>query len=93
MWGQQKPAGEASMYPKLVQDLSGWRIRSIGCWLVYHVQSDGRAFYNMYKLLKQVIKCLVVEEFIHAWSSGSFIDIEMSSRVSHGHWIYNYLCN
>lgn len=31
MWGQQKPAGEASMYPKLVQDLSGWRIRSIGC--------------------------------------------------------------
>lgn len=31
MWGQQKPAGEAAMYPKLVQDLSGWRIRSIGC--------------------------------------------------------------
>ena len=54
MWGQQKPAGEASMYPKLVQDLSGWRIRSIGCWLVYHERSNSRAFYNMYKFLKQL---------------------------------------
>ncbi|KAK3611385.1 hypothetical protein CHS0354_036580 [Potamilus streckersoni] len=31
LWGQTKPTGEAAMYPKLVQDLSGWRIRSIGC--------------------------------------------------------------
>ncbi|PVD35390.1 hypothetical protein C0Q70_02352 [Pomacea canaliculata] len=30
-WGQSKPTGEATMYPKLVQDLSGWKIRSIGC--------------------------------------------------------------
>ncbi|KAL5014792.1 hypothetical protein ScPMuIL_009062 [Solemya velum] len=31
LWGQTKQTGEAAMYPKLVQDLSGWRIRSIGC--------------------------------------------------------------
>ena len=31
-WGQTKAAGEAAMYPKLVQDLSGWRVRSMGCW-------------------------------------------------------------
>lgn len=31
LWGQTKPTGEAAMYPKLVQDLSGWRIRCIGC--------------------------------------------------------------
>ncbi|CAG2248693.1 Protein RCC2 homolog,Protein RCC2 [Mytilus edulis] len=31
LWGQQKPTGEAAMYPKLVQDLSGWRIRNLGC--------------------------------------------------------------
>lgn len=30
-WGQTKSTGEASMYPKLVQDLSGWRVRSVGC--------------------------------------------------------------
>ncbi|KAK7469558.1 hypothetical protein BaRGS_00036406 [Batillaria attramentaria] len=30
-WGQSKPTGEATMYPKLVQDLGGWKIRSIGC--------------------------------------------------------------
>ena len=31
MWGQNKPTGEATMYPKPVQDLNGWQIRSIGC--------------------------------------------------------------
>lgn len=31
LWGQTKPTGEAAMYPKLVQDLSGWRVRSVGC--------------------------------------------------------------
>ncbi|KAL4221544.1 Protein rcc2 [Mactra antiquata] len=31
LWGQTKATGEAAMYPKLVQDLSGWRVRSIGC--------------------------------------------------------------
>lgn len=31
LWGQQKSTGEAAMYPKNVQDLSGWRIRSGGC--------------------------------------------------------------
>jgi len=30
-WGQNKPAGEATVYPKPVQDLSGWKIRSVGC--------------------------------------------------------------
>ncbi|XP_076472647.1 protein RCC2-like [Babylonia areolata] len=30
-WGQSKPTGEATMYPKLVQDLAGWKIRSIAC--------------------------------------------------------------
>jgi len=30
-WGQNKSAGEATMYPKPVHDLSGWNIRSIGC--------------------------------------------------------------
>ncbi|XP_005090313.3 protein RCC2 [Aplysia californica] len=29
-WGLTKMSGEATMYPKLVQDLSGWKIRSIG---------------------------------------------------------------
>jgi len=32
LWGQNKPTGEAAMYPKPVQDLSGWQVRSIGCW-------------------------------------------------------------
>ncbi|KAK2181310.1 hypothetical protein NP493_403g00025 [Ridgeia piscesae] len=31
LWGQNKPTGEAAMYPKPVQDLSGWQVRSIGC--------------------------------------------------------------
>ncbi|XP_060578090.1 protein RCC2-like [Ruditapes philippinarum] len=31
LWGMTKLTGEANMYPKLVQDLSGWRVRSIGC--------------------------------------------------------------
>jgi len=31
LWGITKAVGEAAMYPKLVQDLSGWRVRSIGC--------------------------------------------------------------
>ncbi|XP_052759859.1 protein RCC2 homolog [Mya arenaria] len=30
-WGQTKTSGEATMYPKPVMDLSGWRIRSVGC--------------------------------------------------------------
>ncbi|XP_014665982.1 PREDICTED: protein RCC2-like [Priapulus caudatus] len=30
-WGQTKATGEAIMYPKPVQDLSGWTIRSVGC--------------------------------------------------------------
>ncbi|GAB1602255.1 protein RCC2-like [Argonauta hians] len=30
-WGQTKYTGEASMYPKLVQDLAGWRVRSVAC--------------------------------------------------------------
>ena len=28
-WGQTKSSGEATMYPKAVQDLSGWNIRSL----------------------------------------------------------------
>ncbi|XP_001639937.2 protein RCC2 homolog isoform X2 [Nematostella vectensis] len=30
-WGQTKQSGEAAMYPKPVQDLSGWQVRSVGC--------------------------------------------------------------
>ena len=29
-WGVAKSSGEATMYPKLVQDLSGWKIRCMG---------------------------------------------------------------
>ena len=31
MWGIYMPNKEANMYPKPVQDLSGWEIRSIAC--------------------------------------------------------------
>ncbi|KAK7861893.1 hypothetical protein R5R35_010793 [Gryllus longicercus] len=31
LFGQTKRTGEANMYPKPVQDLSGWAIRSVGC--------------------------------------------------------------
>eukprot|EP00058_Branchiostoma_floridae_P028484 XP_002613975.1 hypothetical protein BRAFLDRAFT_67459 [Branchiostoma floridae] len=31
LWGQTKTTGEANMYPKPVQDLSGWDVRSVGC--------------------------------------------------------------
>jgi alpha-tubulin suppressor-like RCC1 family protein len=31
LWGQNKPTGEANMYPKPVQDLSGWKIKAVGC--------------------------------------------------------------
>jgi len=38
MWGIYTPAKEANMYPKPIQDLSGWNVRSIACntkgWLV-----------------------------------------------------------
>lgn len=30
-WGQAKSSGEATMYPKNVQDLNGWNVRSVGC--------------------------------------------------------------
>ncbi|XP_023210764.1 protein RCC2 homolog [Centruroides sculpturatus] len=30
-WGQHKTTGEATMYPKPIQDLAGWQIRDIGC--------------------------------------------------------------
>lgn len=30
-WGQNKKSGEATMYPKPVQDLQGWHIKDIGC--------------------------------------------------------------
>lgn len=30
-WGQNKSSGEATMYPKNVQDLCGWRIRIVAC--------------------------------------------------------------
>lgn len=30
-WGQTKSSGEATMYPKTIQDLCGWNIRSVGC--------------------------------------------------------------
>lgn len=30
-WGQNKSSGEATMYPKNVQDLCGWRISSVAC--------------------------------------------------------------
>lgn len=29
-WGQAKSTGEATMYPKVVQDLAGWKVRSLG---------------------------------------------------------------
>lgn len=31
MFGQTKKTGEANMYPKPLQDLYGWNIRSIAC--------------------------------------------------------------
>jgi len=31
MWGIYMPNKEANMYPKPVQDLSGWEVRSIAC--------------------------------------------------------------
>lgn len=31
LFGQNKKTGEANMYPKPVQDLSGWNITDIGC--------------------------------------------------------------
>nr|XP_034185599.1 protein RCC2 homolog [Osmia lignaria] len=31
MFGQTKRTGEANMYPKPIQDLSGWEIRCVGC--------------------------------------------------------------
>lgn len=34
LWGQTKNTGEANMYPKPINDLSGWNIRGIGCWFV-----------------------------------------------------------
>ena len=43
MWGQTKSTGEATMYPKPVQDLNGWNIRSMGCGYV--------VFSEMLKLL------------------------------------------
>lgn len=30
-WGQNKSSGEATMYPKNVQDLCGWRISAVAC--------------------------------------------------------------
>lgn len=30
-WGQNKPSGEATMYPKAIQDLCGWNIRQVAC--------------------------------------------------------------
>lgn len=30
-WGQNKSSGEATMYPKHVQDLCGWRMREVAC--------------------------------------------------------------
>jgi len=30
-WGQTKSSGEATMYPKLVQDLCGWNVRLVAC--------------------------------------------------------------
>lgn len=30
-WGQNKSSGEATMYPKNVQDLCGWRITAVSC--------------------------------------------------------------
>lgn len=30
-WGQTKMSGEAAMYPKNVQDLNGWDVRTVGC--------------------------------------------------------------
>jgi len=38
MWGQYQSNKEANMYPKPIQDLSGWNIRSIACnpkgWMI-----------------------------------------------------------
>ncbi|XP_063223911.1 protein RCC2 homolog isoform X2 [Bacillus rossius redtenbacheri] len=31
LFGQTKRTGEANMYPKPVQDLAGWNVRSVGC--------------------------------------------------------------
>ncbi|XP_046983465.1 protein RCC2 homolog [Schistocerca americana] len=31
LFGQTKRTGEANMYPKPVQDLTGWTVRSVGC--------------------------------------------------------------
>lgn len=31
LWGQTRRSGEANMYPKPLQDLCGWDIRSVGC--------------------------------------------------------------
>ncbi|KAH8042715.1 hypothetical protein HPB51_025547 [Rhipicephalus microplus] len=30
-WGMNNHGGEATMYPKPIQDLTGWHIRGIGC--------------------------------------------------------------
>jgi hypothetical protein len=31
LFGQTKRTGEANMYPKPIQDLTGWSVRSVGC--------------------------------------------------------------
>lgn len=30
-WGMNNHGGEATMYPKPIQDLTGWNVRDIGC--------------------------------------------------------------
>ncbi|ESO99540.1 hypothetical protein LOTGIDRAFT_213485 [Lottia gigantea] len=31
LWGKTKVSGEAAMYPKLVHDLTGWKVRAVSC--------------------------------------------------------------
>ena len=37
MWGIYPPNKEANMYPKPIQDLSGWNTRSIACNTKVHI--------------------------------------------------------
>ena len=44
LWGQNKNTGDATMYPKPLHDLSGWNIRSIGCWYGSHTYTFNGPF-------------------------------------------------
>ena len=66
MWGIYTTSKEANMYPKPIQDLSGWNVRSIACST--KASYELMAYWMMLHQLRIGFTVIVLNELLQGWT-------------------------